>query len=540
MSTQYKKSSEVPTSVLCERLKQLSDAVTKGSSGDHEFTMRIPAECDRDADLVMAEAARRLLAYMDWIAEKNTERDGLVDQLADATAELADLRAYKEAAEKQAPAGKITKWLNSNTAICTGEGFADASIDAEIYFKPVPDESVDRQSLIEILTSTSGQSEGVAADAILEMVRPKVANAWESSIIEAAHAVVRANQGNTGHEPSVSLLAYRIDELRAILDDADLPHARRSPVGKVTIASNNGSGHFFNVEWYEHANLKAGDELFKAPVSATRPAPCEQLCEAKAFEIEIRQLRAQVQEYERATKLSGKVNAKLMREILGKPEVNQQRCSECGPVDAGTALYCVECWDGAHSPAVAVPEEMTKMKSLELIPDVDDDYGSSLFVKGLNYFRRAVLAPSPSHSQQSARITSADQFIDGRYYWCKFTNQNAVSYGETVIWKFTQSIRDAPFLAHHPADAELFAKTEIYGPVPMPELSGDRCPSHESEHSAVCESVQTEPDRSGMYFYKNSDCAALHPQSPDCKCWYKYGTGPLSSMKCESEQGGAV
>lgn len=99
-------------------------------------------------------------------------------------------------------------------------------------------------------------------------------------------------------------------------------------------------------------------------------------------------------------------------------------------------------------------------------------------------FANAVLEAAPSHSQQSARITYADQFVDGWYYWCKFTNRNAVSYGETVIWKYSQNGRDAPFLAHHPVDAELFEKSEIYGPVPMPESYCDRCPSHESEQKA--------------------------------------------------------
>jgi len=63
MSTNYQSSEEVPTEILVARLLELSDAITKGKDGvDREFTMRIPAECDRDADLVLAEAARRLEA----------------------------------------------------------------------------------------------------------------------------------------------------------------------------------------------------------------------------------------------------------------------------------------------------------------------------------------------------------------------------------------------------------------------------------------------------------------------------------------------
>lgn len=60
MSNKYKHGNEVPTKVLCKRLDELADAVTKGPKGYNEFTMRVPAELDRDADLVLSEAAIRL------------------------------------------------------------------------------------------------------------------------------------------------------------------------------------------------------------------------------------------------------------------------------------------------------------------------------------------------------------------------------------------------------------------------------------------------------------------------------------------------
>lgn len=64
MSTRYRRSNEVPTKILCDRLTVLSDAVTKGNkSVSREFTMSIPAEHDRDADLVLAESARRLKIF---------------------------------------------------------------------------------------------------------------------------------------------------------------------------------------------------------------------------------------------------------------------------------------------------------------------------------------------------------------------------------------------------------------------------------------------------------------------------------------------
>ena len=55
---------EVPNEVLCRRLDQLSDAVTEGrESVLREFLMRIPAELDHDADIVLAEASRRLREF---------------------------------------------------------------------------------------------------------------------------------------------------------------------------------------------------------------------------------------------------------------------------------------------------------------------------------------------------------------------------------------------------------------------------------------------------------------------------------------------
>ena len=65
MSLQYKESSEVPNDVLINRLIELSDAVISRMKGDStpmeiEFTCRIPAEVDRDVDIVLREVARRL------------------------------------------------------------------------------------------------------------------------------------------------------------------------------------------------------------------------------------------------------------------------------------------------------------------------------------------------------------------------------------------------------------------------------------------------------------------------------------------------
>ena len=52
-----------------KRLRELSDAVTKGYKGQSEFTMRIPAEPDRDADLVLDWAANEIESLEAEVAE---------------------------------------------------------------------------------------------------------------------------------------------------------------------------------------------------------------------------------------------------------------------------------------------------------------------------------------------------------------------------------------------------------------------------------------------------------------------------------------
>lgn len=62
MSTEYKYPAQVPTEVLSDRLHQLALAAAEGDRG--EFTMRVPVEFDRDADMVLEEASRRLRATL--------------------------------------------------------------------------------------------------------------------------------------------------------------------------------------------------------------------------------------------------------------------------------------------------------------------------------------------------------------------------------------------------------------------------------------------------------------------------------------------
>ena len=58
MSRKYKEGDYIPSEVLAKRLDELSNAVAENKLD--EFTMRIPVERDRDADVVLAEAAKRI------------------------------------------------------------------------------------------------------------------------------------------------------------------------------------------------------------------------------------------------------------------------------------------------------------------------------------------------------------------------------------------------------------------------------------------------------------------------------------------------
>jgi hypothetical protein len=78
MSTKYKHGDVVPTEVLAKRLDELSDAVVSRMNRDNatferEFTCRIPAELDRDADLVLSESSKRLIGLEKRIAELEEE-----------------------------------------------------------------------------------------------------------------------------------------------------------------------------------------------------------------------------------------------------------------------------------------------------------------------------------------------------------------------------------------------------------------------------------------------------------------------------------
>lgn len=92
MSTLYQSSKDVPTEILSARLNQLSHVVSSNRERiDAEFTMRIPPEVDRDADLVMSEAAVRIEALQ---AECERLRDVAGRMLQRATARCAEISLH--------------------------------------------------------------------------------------------------------------------------------------------------------------------------------------------------------------------------------------------------------------------------------------------------------------------------------------------------------------------------------------------------------------------------------------------------------------
>jgi hypothetical protein len=83
MSTKYNYGKDVPLSVLCDRLDFLSDCVTKGKDViNRNFSMRVPAEVDYDADLILSEASRRL-RELKIFRDSRTTRKNLTQELID-------------------------------------------------------------------------------------------------------------------------------------------------------------------------------------------------------------------------------------------------------------------------------------------------------------------------------------------------------------------------------------------------------------------------------------------------------------------------
>lgn len=93
--------------------------------------------------------------------------------------ELAELRAYKEAAESQKPV-YFWKEIGETDWMECGKDWYWKCVDSPehdtklLYANPIPtDKPVTRQYVIDVLLSTRGQSEGVTADAILGLLSDK-------------------------------------------------------------------------------------------------------------------------------------------------------------------------------------------------------------------------------------------------------------------------------------------------------------------------------------------------------------------------------
>src|SRR5690554_881858 len=142
MSTKYRNSSDVPLDTIITRLRELADAVTGGSkSQEREFTMRIPAECDRDADLVIDEAAGRL-SNMQAENEalraqlKETEEKGrvLMDMCRDSKRRVRELEAENEALRNDA---ERYRWLrrggNDDIGVVSGFDGIDCGSTSVAY-----------------------------------------------------------------------------------------------------------------------------------------------------------------------------------------------------------------------------------------------------------------------------------------------------------------------------------------------------------------------------------------------------------------------
>ena len=133
MSTKYKNSKDIPTEVLCKRLEALSDAVTKGHAGRGEFTMSMPAQLDRDADLVLSEAANRLRRLSSVV---ELQGDGVVrNEILGFISSLSNSDPYIETIYKNGGCYQfhlILKRLWPNAIAVTNEKFTDNTKSASL------------------------------------------------------------------------------------------------------------------------------------------------------------------------------------------------------------------------------------------------------------------------------------------------------------------------------------------------------------------------------------------------------------------------
>lgn len=87
MSRKYSQSKDVPLDIILDRVDELASACTSRVAFDGQFTMRIPAEVDRDADLVLNEVVLRCRKLMSEVSKLRAERDHAVKLLDKARCE---------------------------------------------------------------------------------------------------------------------------------------------------------------------------------------------------------------------------------------------------------------------------------------------------------------------------------------------------------------------------------------------------------------------------------------------------------------------
>jgi len=104
MSNKYKHGDVVPTMVLALRLKDLAKNITKpkkGTSDWSEFYMSIPAQLDRDADLVLGESGRRLLELEQELKAAREETELMRTDCAKYHKNYLDIKHFHELKENE-------------------------------------------------------------------------------------------------------------------------------------------------------------------------------------------------------------------------------------------------------------------------------------------------------------------------------------------------------------------------------------------------------------------------------------------------------
>jgi hypothetical protein len=112
VSNKYKHGERVPTSVLVNRLNELSNEITKGNLA--QFVMRVPAELDHCPDLVMSAASIRLLEFEKEIAELKAAQELKVGRLENLLAMCCRDLYSQTGTFKKSTALKLCKYVNEN------------------------------------------------------------------------------------------------------------------------------------------------------------------------------------------------------------------------------------------------------------------------------------------------------------------------------------------------------------------------------------------------------------------------------------------